>query len=410
MASVKFYLSDPDSETETSIYLLFHYSGGKPLKYAASEKADPKKWNKKKQRIREVKNDIFSPSTNKRLDFLEMSITKVYRELVDDNKKIDNSILRFEMDVLLGKKARRPNRTLMQQLQNRFKELSDVGDKKSRDYTAVIKKLNEYALEINGGIEVSYEDISKMFMESFVSFLEGQGLSENTISKYFFYVKNAAVQAFDSGYHTNNLVNSRKLRPQVSKVKRFSIDEAEIEKVRNVDLSEFPKSYDNVRDGFIFRTYTLLRYGDYLSLKNESVRDGYIFKYTQKSSKPTLIPIHPVVKSILDKHDGLPVRYTLGHNNMILKEIFKIAEINKEVVVSQVRGGKRTEFVVPKHKIANSHFARRSGITNMKRAGIEDSVIMALSAHKTQDSYRKYIDIEQEELAEKAAQHPFFKK
>ena len=59
MATVTFNLKEPNSKSETLIYLIFRYNNSK-LKYSTGQKIHPKYWNAETQLVREVKTVPFS--------------------------------------------------------------------------------------------------------------------------------------------------------------------------------------------------------------------------------------------------------------------------------------------------------------------------------------------------------------
>ncbi len=82
--------------------------------------------------------------------------------------------------------------------------------------------------------------------------------------------------------------------------------------------------------------------------------------------------------------------------------------INKEITKSITKGGKRVITKYKKYERIMSHTARRSFCTNAYLAGLDSIDIMAISGHKTEKSFLKYIKVTKQEIALRIAKHPFF--
>ena len=61
-----------------------------------------------------------------------------------------------------------------------------------------------------------------------------------------------------------------------------------------------------------------------------------------------------------------------------------------------------------KHELIQTHTARRSFCTNAYLQGLDTLDIMAISGHKTETSFLKYIKVTREQRAKRIASHPFF--
>ena len=137
--------------------------------------------------------------------------------------------------------------------------------------------------------------------------------------------------------------------------------------------------------------YTGLRFSDYSILKPQNINDGFIKIKQVKTGSPIVIPVHSVVKKILEKHNGkLPKSISNEKTNEYLKEI-----VSKEIT----KGGSQITQMREKWKLVQSHTARRSFATNEYNAGTPPLVIMAITGHKTEKSFLKYIRVTPDEHA-----------
>jgi len=166
---------------------------------------------------------------------------------------------------------------------------------------------------------------------------------------------------------------------------------------------------NNVRNRFLVAAFTALRFSDYSTITLQSVRDGLIRAVSQKTKIKTAVPIHWIVEDIFKANpQGLPPSVTNQCSNVDLKRIGKLAGLTEMVEHTKLRGGKLIRQVVPKHTLISTHTARRSACTNMDLAGIPRQAIMAISGHKTEGSFLKYIRCSQEQSAKSIQNHQFF--
>src|SRR4051812_13163066 len=86
--TVRYYLTRPQSETETAIFARVCYSAnGKNYrpKFYLPESILPKFWNKDTQRAKTTQKFVEHPEFNARLNNIEATIKTVFRKYVNDN-------------------------------------------------------------------------------------------------------------------------------------------------------------------------------------------------------------------------------------------------------------------------------------------------------------------------------------
>ncbi|MES1181949.1 MAG: hypothetical protein ABUL44_04050, partial [Flavobacterium sp.] len=71
-----------------------------------------------------------------------------------------------------------------------------------------------------------------------------------------------------------------------------------------------------------------------------------------------------------------------------------------KVKISYKRGNKLVEEIMPKYEWVMSHTCRRSFCTNEFLDGTPITLIMAISGHKTEKAFRKYIKADNLEKAQ----------
>ena len=90
---------------------------------------------------------------------------------------------------------------------------------------------------------------------------------------------------------------------------------------------------------------------------------------------------------------------------MIIKEIAKKANIDEVITLQFTKAGKIVIKNVPKHTLVSSHTARCSFATNMYLDDFPAISIMAITGHKTESAFMKYIRVTPKEHAEKLKKH-----
>ena len=160
---------------------------------------------------------------------------------------------------------------------------------------------------------------------------------------------------------------------------------------------------EETRDLFIIGCWTGLRQYDLGHLEKAlfDVEAETITVVTEKTSETVTIPMHPYVKELYAKYNGhFPKMCAKSKFNVHLKELGRLAEINKEEIKPINRGGKITSVKYKKYQLICSHTARRSFATNMFLKGAPTIGIMKLTGHKTEANFMRYIKITREENAQ----------
>jgi len=75
----------------------------------------------------------------------------------------------------------------------------------------------------------------------------------------------------------------------------------------------------------------------------------------------------------------------------------EVAGLNDPIRVTHTQGGTPHIQSFLKHEMIKSHTARRSFCTNAYLAGLDCLDIMAISGHKTESAFLRYIKVTQEE-------------
>jgi integrase len=268
--------------------------------------------------------------------------------------------------------------------------------KYNRYKTYTYNLLTEYF----NGRQPTFDDINYTFCEDFIEWMSARDLSANTRGSHVKFIKAAMNEAFKNKLHKNE--DFRTFRKETEQVDAVYLTNEEVTKVAELPLCG---SHKIARDLFIIGCHTGMRFSDYSRLSMNDISDGVIHFITQKCKAPVDIPAHPRVLQILEQNGGVAPKISGQKFNVYIKQVCKEAGINESVLVR--KGGKQVRH--KKWELVSSHTARRTGLTNMYKAGIPTYRCMMISGHKTEQVFLTYIRITQEENAQYLKDNPFFK-
>lgn len=254
-------------------------------------------------------------------------------------------------------------------------------------------------VEYFGKKQPTFEDINYAFCEDFIEWMSAKDLCANTRGSHIKFVKAAMNEAHKNKLHTNE--DFRSFRKEMEQVDAVYLTTDEVNRVAELPLCG---SHKLARDLFIIGCHTGMRFSDYSRLTINDISDGVIHLITQKCKTPVDIPVHPRVKRILESYGGTIPKITGQRFNMYIKDVCKEAGLNESVLVRKSGKHVRCE----KWELVSSHTARRTGLTNMYKAGIPTYRCMMISGHKTEQVFFTYLRITQEENAQYLKDNPFF--
>jgi integrase len=407
MASVNFYLKEPKATKETPINMFFAYGGKKPLKYPVKDKILPSQWNDKKQRIRESRTIRDCEERNAFLTKVESAVNNIYTTLLLQGVEITEDILRDRLDIALNRVIKPKLHQLLVYSAWLAKQKKEMGTTDRHIVKMAADNLAEYCKE--NKTTVDFGDMNLNFREKFIYFLNKKEYRQNSVKTVFAALKIILTQAQEEGYNPHNGWRSKKFSAKSEKVKKTGLSPEEIDKLLYLDLSKQPKRYEDIRDMFLIGFATTLRVSDFVKLKEENFENGKVVRKTQKTGRHVTIPMHRVLRVILERRGGkLPIAYDKRTINEDIKEIAKLAEINTPMVVSYTKGGKRVDEVKEKWETITTHTARRSSVRQMRKAGIDKDKAKLLSGHESDSAFNIYDEIDTEENAIELANHPYF--
>ncbi|MBN2894039.1 MAG: site-specific integrase [Bacteroidales bacterium] len=291
-----------------------------------------------------------------------------------------------------------------------------ISYKMIREYERTYFYLKEFSKEKES--ELNFNDIDLEFYDEFIRFMQSretpvnkkkdvkqkvklQKLAINTIGKKIQTLKIFLNDATERGFNTNLKYKSHKFVSVSEEAEHIYLNEQDLDKLYQHDFSDNER-LERVRDLFIIGAWTGLRFSDLSALTAKNIHDGRFHVKQKKTGNPVIIPLHPNVKAILQKYGGkLPPVISNQKFNDYLREAAKAAKINSEVHKGITRGGKRISKKYEKHELISTHTARRSFATNLYKADFPSISIMAITGHRTESAFLKYIKVTPEEHAKK---------
>lgn len=423
MASVKFNLKDKDKDI-SSIFMCVYYGAFKKavnkttgleyqktiyLKYYISESVKTKYWVPGECRVKKTTAYPENREINARLNDFESKTLSIIRDLQVRSIELSNDAIKNELDKIFKSYKDKTNEIKCTDLINFITNFIDTvnrseGTKKS--YTRVLNDLKEYQQE--KGIRLTFERIDIDFHNSFIKYLQSKNYAPNTIGTRIKVIKTFMSESYERGLHDNVDFKKKSFSKPKEETSSVYLNVDELDSLHKLDLSKNQK-YDNVRDWFLIAAYTGLRFSDFSRLTKDNIQNGNISILTQKTGSNVVIPLHTIVKSILEKHQyRLPKVISNQKFNEYIKEVCKLAKIDEGILVNETKGILKTSKIENKHDLISAHTARRSFATNAFLAGVPPIQIMKITGHKTEKIFLMYIKISEKENAKKLQLHPFF--
>jgi integrase len=404
MPQATFILKEPKSKEETLIYLLYRYNGIR-LKYSTGWKILQKFWNGKTQRARETVQFPKHGELNTLLKNLANEVQDAHRKLINDRITVTSDRLKLALDEFQQKRNKNTFYDIISFAEN-WVETIDRKKNTKKQLKHAIKKLKDFKQATNASLH--FDMINLDFYDAFKNFLLAKNYSTNSIGTVIKNVKVFMNEAVERKLTTNLEFRNKRFKVVEEPTETIYLNEEELKKIYEVDLSEEAR-LDRVRDLFIIGCYTGLRFSDLVQLRNEHISNDKIKIKTQKTGEFVAIPLHPYVREILDKYNGVPPQNISNQKmNDYLKELGQESKIKEGILISFTKGGMSQSIVHEKWKLITTHTARRSFATNAYLAGVPTIRIMQITGHRTEKSFMKYIKISQEDNANKLLSHPFF--
>jgi len=426
--SVNFFLKDKKKE-QTSVDAIVRFKGER-FKIATGERVIVDYWLDDKKRVKQVRAYKDAAEINLRLSIWKNTLDAVCNDFAITMKVPTKEEFLKAIEKKQNKGVK-PSNLLVDYLEN-FIPRSGRADRTKLSYGSTKNLLISFEKETR--TKLHFEDINMSFYKNFKKYIEKEGKSKNYFGTMIKNIKLFMEESKEEGLHISIEHRNKKFRTTSETADSVYLTENELLKIYNLEFTEDLirnledykdirtqnltrkiEALNHVRNRFLIGAYTALRVSDFNRLGEINLDDNFIRikpakGATIRKNDDVIIPIHWIIKEILETDFDLTKTISDQKINKHIKEICQMAGINNLISSSRTEGGKLVETVKQKFELITTHTARRSGATNMFNAGIPSIRIMKITGHKTEKAFMKYIKISQEENAKSLADHPFFKK
>lgn len=403
MVNVNFNLRNPTALV-SSLRIILRYDNMR-LYYPIKERIAIKHWDQKNQRAK--KSYEGQMEFNVRLNSVTTIIENAFRSYLNNNNQQipTKEDLTHILNKCFGKSIVKDNQLLQVYIRQFIITASSRNNEKTgkpiskstiQTYKTTLKHISEF--EIFKKKVYSFSTIDLEFYDDFKDYLMNVAkLSTNAIGKNFQVLKAILNDATERGINSTTAYKSKRFKVIREESDSIYLTEKEINDFYSYDLTTNSR-LETVRDLFVLGCNTGLRFSDYSNIKPQNITSaGDLQIRVAKTDEIITIPILPIVKEILYKYgDILPPAISNQKTNEYLKEIAsKIPCFQTNVDKSITKAGRRITLTKQKWELISTHTARRSFATNYYLREFPTLTIMAITGHRTEKAFRKYIKIGQ---------------
>ena len=399
--NVRFSIRAPKNET-SSIRVSCTWSGNEcaastgiiiPTKY----------WKKNEKKLQWVSDAYGHPDINLRLAEIHGIVMKLSSEFqgIPSDEEVKEWIQYAIRHYKNPKEIFRPGNLRNQK--DSFMQFFDAWRMKgAKSRTTAYNLIKEY-----GGKKLTWNDIDYKFYRNFVDFMFAKGMSRNYTGAMVKKIKTVMREGAKLRYHNNREYLTFEVFND--SVDNIYLTEEELDRIWN--RPDYSARERKVVDMFFLGVDTAARYSDYSKLKLDNINDNGIIRFIQvKTNDPVMLPATARVLDILKRNKGKAPAVCEQYFNREIKKICQKNGLTDPIYKTVSNGGKKYTITKEKWELVSSHTARRTGATNMYKAGIPTLAIMKVTGHTSESSFLKYINISKEENARMLAEHPYFKR
>ena len=387
---VNFRLNKKNKKDKTGFLRMdFSYTGNR-FRYFLGISLPENHWSNTKQRVKSsVSNSL---EMNKRLSGIAEETVRVYYELINNNITPSNTMLKEKLDESLSGVS---SQLSFFEFVDEFILRSSNTKKSStiKEYTYTINDLKIF--EKHNKRRIEWDTIDMKFYDAYMDYQYNvKGNSQNLFGKRIKTLKTFLNDAFKRGDNKHLMYKGFKVLHKETDA--IYLTEDEIEKIYKLDLIE-NKRLEKVRDLFIIECNTGLRFQDLMHIEKENILEESIKIKVRKTGEILNTLLLPETRTLLKKYNYQLPKISNTNYNLYLKEIGELAGINDTIIHNTYRAGKSISIKKKKYELISSHTSRRSFATNMYHRKISSFMIMAITGHKKESTFLKYIRITNEE-------------
>ena len=302
--------------------------------------------------------------------------------------------------------------------------LTSKAETRIRSFKVVLQKLKDF--EKHTGRTYGFGEIDLSYYRRLQQYMYGLNHSPNYFGTTIKVIKQVMKEAeLIDKLHTNTEYLHSDFKTVTQEVDAVYLTLEELDKLHRKPIDDefirqfYPlalphsagniiRSYQTVKNRFLIGAFTGLRVSDFNRLSADNIRDGKIYMITKKTAEPVIIPIHPVIREILDSGFDLSLSLSEDKTRKYIKHLCKFAGIDTPIDIRTATGGSMIVERKPKYELIGTHTARRSFLTNAYLKGEKPIYLMKISGHKKESTFLSYLKMGREETAEILARGDFF--
>lgn len=267
-------------------------------------------------------------------------------------------------------------------------------------YKRFVSILQEYESVISELLQLRNIRISDL--KSFVEYLETENYQTSTIERHIGRFRFFLNRATEHNIEVDKSFKQRIYFDKEDDIEGVYLNEVEIQKIVNYDFSD-NYELDITKQNFLIGAYTGLRISDFMKLDTSNMSDGVFKIKTQKTGANVVIPIHPIIKNVIDNNFGnLPPKISSSDFNIHIKTICQLCEIDNQVYGKLFDKNLKRKVVgyYKKYQIISSHICRKS-FASLYYGKVDDLVLKSVMGwSKNSNMLSHYNKVSKQEYAE----------
>ena len=390
--NVRFRLDSKVYEGDLQIIMLDATFDNQRLRLSTGEKVHADNWDKNRLRVRSRMKG--SAEINARIDVLEESVRKIYREFHLKRQVPTPQLIKQEL---------RRGESQPGSFFDHFEEFIRCAEPVRRPTTiqnhwTCLKYLKKFQAATNHTLAL--ESMDRVFYDKFVAYAYANGAKTNTVGS-----KISTLLAFLNWCVSSGI----EVNPKYKEFKRLlqNTDSVALtlEELHQIEQLELPTGHKlhAVRDIFLLQCYTGLRYSDVVKLRPVNLKDDVLIVNTVKTADDLKLPLLPQALAIMRRcpEKGFP-SFKNRHANKCIRQLCGLAGIDESTLMVEHRGKERIENVAPKHEFITTHTGRRTFVTLSLERGVRPEVLMRITGHKDIRTMQRYV-----KMTEKVTRNEF---
>lgn len=382
--TIRFFLDNPGRET-SPISVVVSFSG-KQYKKGIATTVETKFWDQERQLSSVNQRHRNGIAVNSSIKKWENAIDAAFQNIQTDNIEIRDrahfwGLVQCEMDGTPYDQLNRNYTYFSDYFENGFikKHFTKKAHSRIVRFNVILQKVKDF--EGHAGRHYTFEEIGLKFYQQFQDYMRSLKHSDNYFGSVVSVIKQVMREAKDiDKLHSSTEFLSSQFKAVSHEVDAVYLTTDELNKIHQAEIGDafvnqfYPRaegatrasvirSYNIVKNRFLIGAFTGLRMSDFNRIDADNIKDGRITAITKKTTQKVIIPIHPVVRQILDNGFDLNESLSEQKTRLYIKDICKFVGITEDVPIRENEGGKMVSVLSisrPKVDLHHKHerFAR----------------------------------------------------